>query len=330
MHRIRHVVIPPVICQPGSFRFPDLSLYDLPASMHGPAYLNYTRFCQLIDQLPGFSDLRLQGNAEPLQHLHFFQMVRYAVARGFRVSTCTGLTILPEYRVDECINSGLHTVHVALDAACAPSYAALHGKDRFGKILRNLRRLMAARSRQLQARPHMHLLCTVMRRNLSDLPRLVQLAHEEGFSHMTVRHLDDRAQVSSRQVPALYHYAGETGLLQDDRQRVAFYFDLARRRARKLHINLHLPKIPALLRAVQAAPGCRRILQRAQHFFQHPENGATPGSFFPALVLPQRDGAATTSAALAARGVRQLIQQNATSAGITEVCQADAGRSGTY
>ncbi len=210
-------------------------------SRDAPAYMHYPLFCQLVDRLPALSDLHLQGSEEPLLHLHFFQMVRYAATRGIRVSTHTGLSILPQYCADECVQSGLHAMHVALDAASHAVYEAIHGKARFDKILRNLRRLTAAKSRFGHHLPHLHLSCTLVQQNLAELPALVQLAHDEGIRHLSMQHLPCQDEASPAHFPLLHSYADQISLQQEDPQRVRFYFDLARNLAKKLKVNLHLP-----------------------------------------------------------------------------------------
>ncbi len=218
------------------------------------AYMQYPLFCQLLDQLPELKELQLQGAEDPLLHLHFFQMVRYAVARGIRVSTHTGMTILSEERADECVQSGLHTMHVALDAASNRVYEAIHGKARFDKILRNLRRLMDAQSRHNSLLPHVHLSFTVMQKNLAELPDLVQLAHDEGIHNLSVQYLH-REEFAGLWHPPLHAHDSENSLLQEDQQRIRFYFDLARSLAKKLKISLHLPGVPC-------AFAVKRFLQR--------------------------------------------------------------------
>src|SRR3569623_847035 len=101
-----------------------------------PAFIDYTDFCRLIDQFPTMTELHLQGLGEPLMHLHFFDMVRYAAARGIRVSTNTNLTILSESRARECVQSGLRTMHVSIAGASAAVYEAISERARFDKVLR--------------------------------------------------------------------------------------------------------------------------------------------------------------------------------------------------
>lgn len=209
-----------------------------------PIYLDYNCFCDLAD---GADDdvLQLQGTADPLLHLHFFHMVCHAVERGKRVTTTTPLTVFPEYRARECVASGLYAMYLAMDAPNAPLYRALHGKDCFEKVLRNVRRLMIARASAGMRRPRLFLACTVTRCNLAKLPELVQLAFDEKFDGMRVQWPDEEENALPAARSAFFQTmrraSPDEELQHEDPERVAFYFGRARVRARTLDVELRLP-----------------------------------------------------------------------------------------
>ena len=153
------------------------------------AYMEIEVFCTLVDQFPSMTELQLQGLGEPLLHPQFFDMVRHAAERGIRVSTNTNLTVLTEQRAEECVRSGLHTLHISLDGATPETYQAIRVRARFERILRNLRRLVQTRIRLESPLPHLRLVAVVMRENLEELPGLVKLAHDEGIDTVFVQHL---------------------------------------------------------------------------------------------------------------------------------------------
>lgn len=209
------------------------------------AYMDFTVFCKLIDQFPDAAELHLQGLGEPLLHLHFFDMVSYAVRRGIQVSTNTNLTVLSEARAEECVASGLHTLHVSLDGATAQTYQDIRVRARFERVLRNLRRLTQAKVRLQSSLPHLRLVAVAMRRNLHELPDLVRLAHEEGIDTVFVQHLCHDFGESS--LPAQYKpmrsFIDEQTLLHEDASRVEQYFNAAREQAGALGVTLRLPSL---------------------------------------------------------------------------------------
>ncbi len=209
------------------------------------AFIDYAVFCRLIDQFHGVEELQLQGLGEPLLHPRFFEMVRHAVARGMLVSTNTNMTMMSEQGAEECVRSGLHTMHVSLDGASAETYQAIRLRARFERVLRNLRRLMQAKARLHSALPDVRLVAVVMRRNLGELPDLVRLAHAEGIASLSVQHLCHDFGESS--LPQRYRpmraFVDDETLLHEDPQRVQCYFDAARDAARELGIGLRLPNL---------------------------------------------------------------------------------------
>jgi len=209
------------------------------------AYMDVEVFRRLIDQFDGVEELQLQGLGEPLLHLHFFEMVRYAAQRGIRVSTNTNLTVMSEQRAEECVRSGLHTMHVSLDGATAATYQAIRVRARFERVLRNLRRLVQARIRLESDLPHIRLVAVVMRENLAELPELVQLAHDEGVDTMFVQHLCHdfgEASLPEQYRPMRSFIDGQT-LVHEDQQRVEHYFNAARAQAQALGVTLRLPNL---------------------------------------------------------------------------------------
>jgi radical SAM protein with 4Fe4S-binding SPASM domain len=209
------------------------------------AYMDVAVFCKLIDQFPELTELQLQGLGEPLLHLRFFDMVNYAVQRGIQVSTNTNLTVLSEQRAEECVKSGLHTLHVSLDGATADTYQEIRVRSRFDRVLRNLRRLVQTKIRLQSDLPHIRLVAVVMQENLAELPELVQLAHDEGVDTVFVQHLCHDFGESSlpEQYQPMRAFIDEQTLLQEDPQRVEHYFNAAREQAQALGVTLRLPNL---------------------------------------------------------------------------------------
>ncbi|HYD63716.1 MAG TPA: radical SAM protein [Noviherbaspirillum sp.] len=209
------------------------------------AYMDVEVFRRLVDQFPAMTELQLQGLGEPLLHLHFFDMVRYAAERGIRVSTNTNLTVLSEQRAEECVRSGLHTMHISLDGATAETYQAIRLRARFERVLRNLRRLTQAKIRLESELPHLRLVAVVMRENLEELPGLVKLAYDEGIRTVFVQHLCHdfgESSLPERYAP-MRSFIDDQTLLHEDPQRVAHHFAAAREQANALGVTLRLPNL---------------------------------------------------------------------------------------
>lgn len=209
------------------------------------AFMDFDVFTRLVDQFPAMRELHLQGLGEPMLHPRFFDMVRYAAARGVLVSSNTNMTVMTEAQAQACVESGLGVLCVSLDGASRATFEAIRVKARYASVLRNLRRLVAARKAQGSARPALSLTAVVMRENLEELPQLVRLAHAEGIDTLSVQQLCHDFGESS--LPERYRpmraFVDAQSLLHDDPQRIAHFFDAARREAERLRISLRLPHV---------------------------------------------------------------------------------------
>ena len=210
-----------------------------------PAFLELDTFRRLIEQFPHLAELHLQGLGEPLMHPEFFAMVRYAVARGIEVSTNSNLTVLSERRAAECVASGLSRIHVSIDGATASTYEYIRVRSRYERVMRNVRRLLAARAAAGAAAPEIRLVAVAMRTNLHELVGLVRLAYELGTPHLSVQHLcHDYGEAS---LPAQYRpmraFIDAETLLGADPDEVQACFEQARTTAAELGVTLRLPRI---------------------------------------------------------------------------------------
>lgn len=223
------------------------------------ALIEFDVFCRLIEQFENLSELHLQGMGEPLLHPRFFDMVRFAARRGVRVTTNTNLTVLAERQAAECVTSGLHTMHVSVDAASPAVYGAIRVKARLDKVLRNIGRLLEAKKASRSVFPHLRLVAVLMRQNLGELPALVGLASDVGAECLSVQNLSHDFGESSlpEQYRPMRAFIDEQMLGTDDLQQVLDTFEQARSEAARLGIQLRLPSIEPRAHA-QDVPGRSR------------------------------------------------------------------------
>jgi radical SAM protein with 4Fe4S-binding SPASM domain len=296
---------------------------------HGPlAFMPFEDFQRIVASYPALATLHLQGLGEPTMHPRFFDMVAWAAGRGLTVSTNSNMTIWSERRVAQCMASGLAELHVSLDAATPAIYESIRVGAHFPKVLRNLRRVMAARAATGTAL-RVRIVTVLMRENLADLPNLVRLAHDEGVKELFVQQLChdfDEASLPAHYRPMRMFIDGQR-LGARDAPRTEAIFEEARDTAETLGVDLRLPR-----RAGQGAP-------RSTPRCDWPWRGAYvsySGEAMPCCMVgtPDRarfgnvlhDGVATVWSNVAYRRFRaQLASDRAPS-----VCQACALYRGTF
>jgi radical SAM protein with 4Fe4S-binding SPASM domain len=212
---------------------------------HGPlAFLPFDDFRRLVVEFGTIDELHLQGLGEPTMHPQFFDMVAWASARGIRVSTNSNLTLWSQRRARQCVASGLACLHVSLDAASPELYERIRVNAHFGKVIRNLRRVMAAR-REANSPLAVRIVTVLMRQNLHELPAVVRLAHEEGVEHVFVQYLCHDFEESS--LPAGYapmrDFIRDQTLASLPRDAIGAAFDEARSLAAQTGVELRLPPL---------------------------------------------------------------------------------------
>lgn len=209
-----------------------------------PAFMDFASFTRMIDQFVNVQELHLQGLGEPMMHPRFFEMVEYAAAKGIRVSTNSNLTLLNDRRAERCVTSGLDCLHVSIDGATPETYERIRVRAHFDRVVGNLERLLATRERLGSEHPHVHLVMVIMRQNLHELPEIVRMAHGWSVKEMFVQHLCHDFGESS--LPSYYRpmraFVQEQTLLEEDPQRVEYYFAEARNVAQELDVKLRLPR----------------------------------------------------------------------------------------
>jgi radical SAM protein with 4Fe4S-binding SPASM domain len=121
-------------------------------------------------------------------HPAFFSMVRWAAQRDVTVSTNSNLTLWSDRRADEAADSGLAELHASIDSADQQVYERVRSGAHFGKVVRNLRRLMRACATR-QSKLRIRIVAVLMRDTLPGLPALVRFAADEGVKEVFVQQL---------------------------------------------------------------------------------------------------------------------------------------------
>lgn len=226
---------------------------------HEPlAFMPFAEFERVLGQLPALKTLHLQGMGEPLMHPDFFRMVEYANARGVQVSTNTNLTLLSARRARLCVQSGLHELHVSIDAATPEVYERIRAGARFTRVRRHLETLTQARQELASAYPRVRIVMVLMRQNLTELPGIVRLAHEQGVAAVFVQYLChdyDEATLPARYRP-MREFIAEQGLREQDAPDIERHFAAARAEAMCLGVELRLPRPRPRVMSQRGAARC--------------------------------------------------------------------------
>jgi radical SAM protein with 4Fe4S-binding SPASM domain len=212
--------------------------------------LDLEQYLELVDGLPRLRKLTLQGLGEPLLSPHLVQMVEHAAARGIEVGFNTNGTLLTREMADRLVGAGCAWIHVSLDGARAATYeevrqgTAMRAQPgQFARVVSNLRGLVAARGDA--ELPRIQLVFVAMRRNVAELPALVDLGAGVGVDSVWVQNLShDFGDVEDANAyREIREYARAEALFDADVPAAERAFDEARERGERLGIELRLPRL---------------------------------------------------------------------------------------
>ena len=154
-----------------------------------PADMSWELFTSIVDQFPRIARVVLHGVGEPMMVRALPRMIRHLKDRGVYVLFNTNGTLLTQRAGRLLIDAGLDELRISLDAASAPSFALVRGRDLFARIVRNVRAFTALQSGLQCTTPRVSLWLTGLKETIAELPAFVRLAHELGVPEVYLQRL---------------------------------------------------------------------------------------------------------------------------------------------
>ena len=129
------------------------------------------------------------GFGEPLSHPRILEMVASVRDLGCRVELITNGTLLTEAVSRQLIAAGLDRLWVSLDGARPESYADVRLGAALPCVLENVRYFSRNRPHKRPRRPELGIAFVAMRRNIADLPLVLELGKALGAAQVLVTNL---------------------------------------------------------------------------------------------------------------------------------------------
>ena len=129
------------------------------------------------------------GIGEPLLHPKTADMIAAVKALGFRAEMITNGTMLTERRAKQLIEADLDLLWVSIDGASPESYADVRLGAELPRVLKNLRRFRGLRRPAHRPTPEIGIAFVAMRRNIADLPEVLNIGKSVGAKHFSVSNL---------------------------------------------------------------------------------------------------------------------------------------------
>ena len=135
-----------------------------------------------VKALPAPPIIHFGGYGEPTTHPHFLELVRLAKETGAKVEMTTNGTLLTEDLAQALIDLDMDRIVVSIDGVTPEVYGDIRIHSSFERVVENFRRLfrMKLRGKGRHSNPQVGIAFVAMKRNISDLPHLPQLATKIG------------------------------------------------------------------------------------------------------------------------------------------------------
>jgi len=210
-------------------------------------------FTGLLDELPGVRTVTLQGLGEPLLSPYLLDMIDLLKRRGVRTGFNSNGTLLRQSVAERLVDMGLDWLHVSLDGSTAHTFEAIRDGASFTTVVNNLAELVAAKRRAGRTTPWIRVVFVAMRRNVAELPDLVDLLADVGVDELRVQNLSHDFGDTGESGPyaEIRAYAHSEALDSG----AGPTFAEAQRRAAARGVDLRLPSLTSQDRDLDG-PGC--------------------------------------------------------------------------
>lgn len=166
-------------------------------------FMEEATFARILDglhQMPAPPTVMFSGIGEPLAHRRIVDMIAAVKALGCRAEMITNGTLLTEKRAKAIIDSGLDVLWVSLDGVRPESYADIRLGAELPRVLENLRRFRRLRRPSHRPVPQIGIAFVAMKRNIGDLPELLQLGKSLGAMHFHVSNLLPHSEAMNEEI----------------------------------------------------------------------------------------------------------------------------------
>ena len=140
--------------------------------------------------LPGVRELSLTVAGEPFMTPKIQGFVDLASRTGAEIQLNTNATLLKDNKILRRVLVGASVIKISVDGATAEIYESIREGAEFPAVLANIRMLVRVREELPPAqRPRLAMCMVLMRRNVHQLPAMVEMACRLGLDRLEVAHL---------------------------------------------------------------------------------------------------------------------------------------------
>ena len=154
-----------------------------------PGYMDLGVFSKIILDLNRFDPkpmIFFGGYGEPLSHPNILDMIGMAKYLGFTVELITNGTLLIPAVAAKLVSLCIDRIWVSLDGSTRERYADVRLGDELPQVIANLEELLRLRTISIPELPKLGIAFVAMKRNISDLPAVIQLGKRLGADMFSI------------------------------------------------------------------------------------------------------------------------------------------------
>lgn len=210
-------------------------------------FAEFERIAQMV--FPYVTRWQPSVSGEPTMAQNFDRMLALAERFGVKAEMFSNGTLLAP-KVVERLAPNLGAISISFDGATAGTFESIREGASYEHVVGNVRNLVAHCRRTLPAdlQPMLSLNCTLMERNIRELPQLVRLAADMGLDQVSCYHVFPVTDEMRKQ--SLVHH----------RELARACIDAAFAAAAESRIALHVQALDQMTAATAVDPATRRAL----------------------------------------------------------------------
>jgi MoaA/NifB/PqqE/SkfB family radical SAM enzyme len=156
-----------------------------------PVSMDEATLQRIVEEVqPHCASLALSCIAEPFVNPRFGRFLEMLEGRGLPMSSLvTNGMVLPDEMLEKLRRAGLKLMSFSLDSPEAEDYQAIRVGGDFQRVVGNIRRLTEFKRANGLDIPKILINCVLMKRNIRQLPRLIELAADLDADQVDLRHV---------------------------------------------------------------------------------------------------------------------------------------------
>lgn len=167
----------------------------------------------LLPIFPEIEAVNIIGIGEPLLNENVIEMIRLGkehLPPNGAFSLTTNATLIDDAMAKQLVSSGLDDIVVSIDGATSGTYNEIRKDASLDQVLTNVERLNKAKKKLGSQTPRIGFEFVAMKRNISELPQVVDLAARYGISFIIITHLLPHTSEMNDQT--LYEYDSDQAI----------------------------------------------------------------------------------------------------------------------